>query len=335
MDFHQGVDILPIIIDRRNSMEIVVLDGYTLNPGDLNWTELQSLGRCTIYERTPVDTIIERAYNAEIVLTNKTVLTKAILQQLPKLKYIGVLATGYNVVDIVAAKQLGIIVSNVPAYSTMSVAQLVFALLFELTHHVGHHSNEVKNGRWTSHNDFSFWDFPLIELSGKQFGIVGYGNIGKAVAAIAVSLGMEVLVSTRSLKPTERSVRFVDIQTLFASSDVISLHCALNDETKHLINAKSLAVIKRSAFLINTGRGPLVDEQALADALNNGMLAGAGLDVLSSEPPSLNNPLPAAKNCIITPHLAWATTAARRRLMNTVVENIRCFINNKPINVVS
>lgn len=316
-------------------MDIVVLDGFTLNPGDLNWAELQLLGKCTIHDRTPIDTIVERAYNAEIVLTNKTVMTKEVLQQLPRLKYIGVLATGYNVVDIVAAKNMGIVVTNVPAYSTMSVAQLVFALLFELTHHVGHHSNEVRNGRWSSNNDFSFWDFPLIELSGKKFGIIGYGNIGKAVAAIADALGMEVLVSTRSLKPSVGSIRFVDIQTLFSSCDVISLHCALNDETKHLINDQSLSLMKQSAFLINTGRGPLVDEQALADALNSGKLAGSGLDVLSSEPPSIHNPLLSAKNCIVTPHLAWATTAARRRLMKNVVENIRCFINNKPINVVS
>ncbi len=316
-------------------MDIVVLDGFTLNPGDLNWAELQLLGKCTIHDRTPIDTIVERAYNAEIVLTNKTVMTKEVLQQLPRLKYIGVLATGYNVVDIVAAKNMGIVVTNVPAYSTMSVAQLVFALLFELTHHVGHHSNEVRNGRWSSNNDFSFWDFPLIELSGKKFGIIGYGNIGKAVAAIADALGMEVLVSTRSLKPSVGSIRFVDIQTLFSSCDVISLHCALNDETKHLINDQSLSLMKQSAFLINTGRGPLVDEQALADALNSGKLAGSGLDVLSSEPPYIHNPLLSAKNCIVTPHLAWATTAARRRLMKNVVENIRCFINNKPINVVS
>ncbi len=316
-------------------MNIVVLDGYTLNPGDLTWNELQSLGSCTIHDRTQNNSIVGRAHNAEMVLTNKTVLTKEILEQLPLLKYIGVLATGYNVVDINAAKSLGIVVSNVPAYSTISVAQLVFALLFELTHHVGHHSNEVKKGRWVSHNDFSFWDFPLIELSGKTFGIIGYGNIGKAVAAIADALGMEILVSTRSQNPSKGSARFVDKETIFKSSDVISLHCAFNDETKLLINTQTLSLMKSSAFLINTGRGQLVEEQALADALNNGALAGAGLDVLSTEPPSPQNPLLTAKNCIITPHIAWATKAARQRLMNAVVENVRCFINNRPINIVS
>ncbi|MDP1678217.1 MAG: D-2-hydroxyacid dehydrogenase [Bacteroidota bacterium] len=323
-------------------MNIVVLDGYTLNPGDLNWAELQSLGRCTIHDRTQSDKIIERAHNAQILLTNKTVLTREILEQLPQLKYIGVLATGYNVVDIVAAKTLGVIVTNVPTYSTMSVAQLVFALLFELTHHVGNHSDEVKKGRWSSHNDFSFWDFPLVELAEKKFGIIGYGNIGKAVAAIAVALGMEILVSTRTpenYKTFQASktwqVSFVDTDTLFKTSDVISLHYALTAETKHLVDARALALMKPSAFLINTARGQLVDEQALANALNNGLLAGAGLDVLSTEPPSANNPLLTANNCIITPHIAWATIAARQRLMNSVVENVRCFINNKPINVVS
>lgn len=316
-------------------MNIVVLDGHTLNPGDLNWNGLQSLGSCTIFDRTKSDEIIERALNAEILLTNKTVLTKETLEQLPRLKYIGVLATGYNVVDIVAAKKLHIVVTNVPAYSTMSVAQLVFALLFELTHHVGHHSTEVKKGRWSSHNDFSFRDFPLVELAGKKFGIVGYGNIGQAVAAIAAAFGMEVLVSTRSSKPSNSSARFVDRETLFKIFDVISLHCALNDETKHLINTQTLSTMKQSAFLINTGRGPLVDEHALANALNNGLIAGAGLDVLSTEPPSVHNPLLTAKNCIITPHIAWATIAARQRLMDRVVENVRCFIDNKPINVVS
>ena len=316
-------------------MNIVVLDGYTLNPGDLTWNELKSLGNCTIYDRTQPSEIITRAQHAEILLTNKTVLSQEIIFQLPNVKYIGLLSTGINVVDIAAAKEKNITVTNVPAYSTMSVAQLVFALLFELTNHIGHHSNEVKKGRWSSHNDFSFWDFPLIELSRKKFGIIGYGSIGKAVATIAVAFGMDVLVSTRSPKPSESSIRFVDKETIFKICDVISLHCALNDDTKHLINVHTLSTMKASAFLINTGRGPLVDEQALADALNNSLLAGAGLDVLSTEPPSHHNPLLTAKNCIITPHVAWATTAARQRLMDCVVENIRCFNNNKPINVVS
>lgn len=317
-------------------MNIVVLDGYTLNSGDLHWNELQTLGNCTIYDRTLPDEIVDHAKNAEILLTNKTVLAQNILEQLPQLKYIGVLATGYNVVDVVTAKKLGIIVTNVPAYSTMSVAQLVFALLFELTHHIGHHSDEVKKGRWSTCNDFSFWDFPLVELSGKKFGIIGYGNIGKAVARIAVALGMDVHVSTRSQQnQSDDHISFVHSETVFKTCDVVSLHCALTDETKFLINARTLSLMKQSAFLINTGRGPLVDEQALAKALNSGMIAGAGLDVLSTEPPLIHNPLLTAKNCIITPHIAWATLAARTRLMNTVVENVRCFINNKPINIVS
>ena len=316
-------------------MNIVILDGYTLNPGDLNWNELRSLGNCMIHDRTKPNEIIERAQNAEILLTNKTVLSREIIFQLPNVKYIGLLSTGVNVVDVIAAKEKNITVTNVPAYSTMSVAQLVFALLFELTNHVGHHSDEVQKGRWSSHNDFSFRDFPLIELSGKKFGIIGYGNIGKAVAAIAAALGMVVLVSTRSTKISDDSVHFVDKETLFKSSDVVSLHCAFNDETKHLVNARTLSLMKQSAFLINTGRGALVDEQALADALNSDSIAGAGLDVLSTEPPSIHNPLLTAKNCIITPHIAWASFEARQRLMNVVVENVRCFINNKPINIVS
>lgn len=316
-------------------MNIIVLDGYTLNPGDLSWNELRSLGECTIFDRTQQNEIIERAQNAEILLTNKTILGKETLEQLPQLKYIGVLATGYNVVDIAAARTLGITVTNVPAYSTMSVAQLVFSLLFELTHHVGHHSDEVRKGRWSSNKDFAFWDFPLVELSGKTFGIIGFGNIGKAVAKIAMALGMKVLVSTRSKHSSDGSVQFVDTETVFKSSDVVSLHCALTDDTKHLINSKTLLLMKRSAFLINTGRGPLIDEQALAVALNTGMLAGAGLDVLSTEPPSVQNPLLTAKNIIITPHIAWATFSARERLMNTVVENVRAFINGASQNVVN
>jgi glycerate dehydrogenase len=316
-------------------MNIVVLDGYTLNPGDLNWNDLQSLGHCIVHDRTQQNEIIERAHNAEILLTNKTVLGKEILEQLPQLKYVGVLATGYNVVDVAAARSLGITVTNVPAYSTMSVAQLVFSLLFELTHHVGHHSDEVRNGRWLSNKDFAFWDFPLVELSGKTFGIIGFGNIGKAVAKIAIALGMDVRVSTRSAHTSDNSVQFVDKETLFRSSDVISLHCALTDDTKHLINAQTLSLMKQSAFLINTGRGPLVDEQALANALNNGTLAGAGLDVLSTEPPSDRNPLLTAKNVVITPHIAWATFSARERLMKTVVGNVRAFISGTAQNVVN
>jgi glycerate dehydrogenase len=311
---------------------IVVLDGYTLNPGDLDWSELRSLGNCTIHNRTLPDEIIHRANEAEIVLTNKTVLSKEILEQLPRLRYIGVLATGYNVVDIAAAKKMNITVTNVPAYSTHSVAQTVFALLLELTHHAGHHSAEVRNGRWSANPDFSFWDFPLVELRGKTFGIVGYGNIGQAVARIAAAFEMNVVISTRTARTSGDS--FTDTETLLKTSDIVSLHCSLNDETQNLINAKRLAIMKPSAYLINTGRGGLIDEYALANALNNELLAGAGLDVLSIEPPK-DNPLLSAKNCIVTPHIAWASRSARERLMDAVVHNVQSFIEGKPVNVVS
>jgi glycerate dehydrogenase len=311
---------------------IVVLDGYTLNPGDLDWSELRSLGLCTIHNRTLPDEIIHRANETEIVLTNKTVLSKEILEQLPRLRYIGVLATGYNVVDIAAAKKMNITVTNVPAYSTHSVAQTVFALLLELTHHAGHHSAEVRNGRWSANPDFSFWDFPLVELRGKTFGIVGYGNIGQAVARIAAAFEMNVVISTRTARTSGDS--FTDTETLLKTSDIVSLHCSLNDETQNLINAKRLAIMKPSAYLINTGRGGLIDEYALANALNNELLAGAGLDVLSIEPPK-DNPLLSAKNCIVTPHIAWASRSARERLMDAVVHNVQSFIEGKPVNVVS
>ncbi len=317
-------------------MNIVILDGYTLNPGDLSWESLRSLGECTIHDRTALNDIVARARNSDIILTNKVPLTREILAQLPALKYICVLATGYNVVDIRAAKERGILVSNIPAYSTHSVAQLVFALLLELTHRTGDHSNAVRQGRWSSNPDFSFWDVPLIELKGKTFGIVGFGNIGKAVAAIASSFEMKVMISTRSRHSSaESKFEFTDTESIFRQSDVVSLHCALTDETYRLVNTARLSAMKQSAYLLNTGRGDLVDERALADALNRGAIAGAGLDVLSSEPPSKENPLLTAKNCIITPHIAWATLASRQRLMDTAVSNVRAFINKRPINVVS
>jgi len=322
---------------------IVVLDGFTLNPGDLSWESLTALGACTVHDRTAPGSVVERSQHAEIILTNKVVLSKEIIAQLPNLRYIGVLATGYNVVDTAAAKERGITVTNVPAYSTPSVAQTVFALLLELTHRTGHHSDEVRKGRWSSNPDFSFSDFPLTELHGKTFGIIGFGNIGRTVAKIASAFGMNVLVSSRTtytsqvLKTWEvtSDVAFTDKESLLRRSDIVSLHCALNEQTRLLINKERLQMMKPSAFLINTGRGPLVDEQALADALNDGRLAGAGLDVLSSEPPSPDNPLLSAKNSIITPHIAWASFAARTRLMDAAVNNIRSFINGAPVNVVS
>ncbi|MFA6469076.1 MAG: D-2-hydroxyacid dehydrogenase [Bacteroidota bacterium] len=320
-------------------MNIVVLDGYTMNPGDLGWSELQSLGTCTIYDRTSSNELFNRAQNAEIILTNKVPFPQEVIIQFPRLKYIGATSTGYNIIDIAAAKEKNIVVTNVPAYSTHSVAQLVFGFLLELSLGVSHHSSEVHKGRWSSNPDFAFWDFPLVELRGKTFGIIGFGNIGKAVAKIANAFEMKVLVSTRypetSGAGTIPDIVFTDVDTLLKESDVISLHCALTPDTKQFINTNRLSLMKPTAYLINTGRGALVDEQALADALNTGTLAGAGLDVLSTEPPQESNPLLTAKNCIITPHIAWASQAARKRLMDVVVSNIRSFIEGKPVNVVS
>ena len=317
-------------------MNIVVLDGYTLNPGDLSWAELKSLGDCAIHERTPSGEVLPRAANAEILLTNKTAITREHLSALPRLQYIGVLATGTNVVDLAAARERGIPVTNVPAYATASVAQLTFALLLELTLHAGHHSLSVHRGRWSRSPDFCYWERPLVEIAGLTLGLVGFGNIGRAVARIALACGMNVRVNVRR-PPAEppAGVRFADLETVFRQSDAVSLHCPLTSETRHLVNAERLGWMKRSAFLINTGRGPLVDEAALAEALNSGRLAGAGLDVLSVEPPPADNPLLHAKNCIITPHFGWATFAARRRLMQVAVDNVRAFLQGQAQNVVN
>jgi len=315
-------------------MKIVVLDGHTMNPGDLSWEDLERLGECAVYERTPPERVVERAAGAEIVLTNKVVLDGAVMARLPALKYIGVLATGYNVVDTAAARERGIVVTNVPAYSTRSVAQLVMALVLELAHHVGHHARTVREGRWTASKDFAYWDWPLVELDGLVMGIVGFGQTGRAVADLARAFGMRVLVHTRT--PTAGpGVEFVDLETLLRQSDVVSLHCPLTPETEGLVNAKRLVLMKPTAFLINTSRGPVVNERDLADALNSGRIAGAGLDVLSTEPPKADNPLLAAKNCFITPHTAWATHAARERLMRTVVENVQAFLAGRPQNIVN
>ena len=318
-------------------MKITVLDGYTLNPGDLSWDRLFSLGKVTLYDRTPQDKILERSLGAEVLITNKTPLTKETMNRLPDLKYIGVLATGYNVVDITAAKKRNIIDTNVPAYSTMSVAQLVFALLLELCHHVQRHSDSVMEGKWAQSPDFSYSDFPLIELSGKTLGIIGFGNIGKKVADIATAFGMNIIASCRhqSDQSERKNFRWAEINEILKQADVVSIHCPLTPETKGLINAESLKSMKSSAFLINTSRGPVVVEHDLADALNNGIIAGAGIDVLSAEPPSRDNPLFNAKNCLITPHIAWATKEARVRLMDIAVNNVAAFINGKPVNVVS
>jgi len=315
-------------------MKIVVLDGFTLNPGDLSWNDLQSLGSCEIYDRTPPPEVIRRSADAEILLTNKTKLTRELIQSLPKLRYIGILATGTNVVDLKAARERNITVTNVPGYGTQSVAQTTIALLLELCHRVGHHSQTVREGRWTRNIDWCYWDFPLIELGSLTMGIVGLGHIGRAVAELARAFGMRVLVYT----PTPKSadfVNFIDLETLFRNSDVITLHCPLTPETQNLVNAQRLSWMKPSACLLNTSRGGLIDERALADALNSEQIAGAGLDVLSTEPPPPNNPLLRAKNCLITPHLAWATRASRSRLMTMAVENIRAFLNGKSQNVVN
>jgi glycerate dehydrogenase len=331
-------------------MKIVVLDGYTLNPGDLSWDNLKALGPCEIHERTPAEQVLGRAAEATILLTNKTEIALEHIQNLPKLKYIGILATGTNIVDLSAARERGIVVSNVPAYGTRSVAQTTIALLLELTQHVGLHSQSVHQGNWTTNPDWCYWERPLIELDGLTMGIIGLGRIGTAVSRTAMSLGMNVIaVAGRKAAREKRGeansaerlagtlaplAKDVGLETLFRESDVVSLHCPLTPETKHLIDAERLSWMKPSAFLLNTSRGQLVNEYALAAALNSSKLAGAGLDVLSVEPPPANNPLLTAKNCIITPHLAWATKAARSRLMQVAVENVRAFVGGKPQNVV-
>ena len=317
-------------------MKIVGLDGYTLNPGDLSWDELRALGDCDIHDRLRDDELVPRAADAEIMLTNKMTVSRKHMSQLSKLRYIGVTATGYNIVDVEAARERKIIVTNVPAYGTASVAQMTFALLLELTQRTGHHAQTVREGRWSKSPDFCYWDFPLVELDGLTMGIIGLGRIGRAVARLAQAFGMKVIATGRSKPPDlPTGVAWTDLEALLRASDVVSLHCPLTPETKHIINAQRLALMKPSAFLLNTSRGPLVDEPALAAALRAGQIAGAGLDVLTEEPPPANHPLYTTPNCFITPHIAWATRAARARLMRVAVENVRAFINGKPQNVVS
>lgn len=318
-------------------MKITILDGYPLNPGDLSWEYLEKYGDLTVHQRTAPAEIAERAAGATAILTNKVPLDADMLKQLPDLKYIGVLATGYNIIDITYAKQQGIVVTNVPGYSTQSVAQLTFALLLELCHHVQRHSDRVKEGKWSRSPDFSFWDYPLIELSGKTIGIIGFGDIGKQVADIAAAFGMHVVAQSRTeTDQSHRSnFRWVKLDELLEQSDVVSLHCPLTPQTQELINTDTLSKMKTSAFLLNTSRGPLVEEESLAAALNAGKLAGAGLDVLTMEPPHANNPLFTAKNCLVTPHIAWATKEARARLMSTVEENLEAYVAGQPINVVN
>lgn len=312
-------------------MKIVVLDGYAANPGDLSWAPMEALGELCVYDRTPAAEVAVRIADADLVLTNKTVLTRELISGAPRLKYIGVLATGYNVVDVAAARELGVTVTNIPAYSTDSVAQLVFALLLEICQQVGHHSQAVHAGRWSSNPDFCFWDTPLIELAGKTMGIVGYGRIGKKVAEIARCFGMNVIAWTR----TPRDPECVSLDELLARSDVISLHCPLFPETQNLINRDTIAKMKDGAILINTSRGPVVNDADLRAALDSGKLYAAGADVSTIEPMPADNPLLGAKNMFITPHFAWATFEARTRLMDIATQNVRAFLSGAPINIVS
>ena len=317
-------------------MKIVILDGYTLNPGDLSWNDLAQLGKIEIYDRTSPEEVAERCEGFQAIITNKALITQDTIQSLPDLEYIGVTATGVNIVDCKAAAEHSIPVTNVPGYGPKSVAQMTFAHILNLTQRTGHHANEVSEGRWASCPDFCFTDFPLVELDGLTLGILGYGTIGKETARIGRAFGMKVIAHSRSLKENvEGEVEAVSMDTLFGQSDVLSLHCPLSPETDRVVNSENLAKMKSSAFLINTGRGQLVDEEALADALNAGHLAGAGLDVLSSEPPSPDNPLPQAKNCFVSPHIAWATYAARKRLLAATVNNLRSFMDGKTANVVN
>lgn len=313
-------------------MKICILDGYSLNPGDLDWSPVERLGDVTLFDRTPADKIVERAADADIVLTNKVPFSADTLRQLPRLRFICVLATGYNIIDTEAAARQGVVVANIPAYSTMSVAQMAFAHILNITNHVASYAREVADGKWTNCPDFRFWDSALTELAGKTMGIVGLGNTGMATARIAVAMGMKVVALTsKSADTLPEGITPAPLDDVLASADVVSLHCPLTPSTRHLINAASIAKMKPSAILINTGRGPLVDEQAVADALNGGRLAAFGADVLSQEPPRGDNPLLSARNCFLTPHIAWATLEARTRLMSTATENVRQFIAGEPV----
>lgn len=313
-------------------MKICILDGYSLNPGDLDWSPVERLGDVTLFDRTPADKIVERAADADIVLTNKVPFSADTLRQLPRLRFICVLATGYNIIDTEAATRQGVVVANIPAYSTMSVAQMAFAHILNITNHVASYAREVADGKWTNCPDFCFWDSALTELAGKTMGIVGLGNTGMATARIAVAMGMKVVALTsKSADTLPEGITPAPLDDVLASADVVSLHCPLTPSTRHLINAASIAKMKPSAILINTGRGPLVDEQAVADALNGERLAAFGADVLSQEPPRGDNPLLSARNCFLTPHIAWATLEARTRLMSTATENVRQFIAGEPV----
>lgn len=320
-------------------MKIVILDGYTLNPGDLTWEGFQSFGELAVYDRTPAENaedIIGRIGDAEIVFTNKTPLGRQVFESCRQLRYIGVLATGYNVVDIQAAKECGIVVTNVPSYGTEAVAQFTIAMLLEICSRVGYHDSRVHEGAWQACPDFCFWDMPLMELYGKTIGIIGFGRIGKAVGRLAKAFGMKVLAYANHPNDEGREIgEYVSLEQLFAMSDVISLHCPLNSSTEGLICRETIEAMKDGVILLNSSRGPLVAEQDLADALNSGKVYAAALDVVASEPVRDDNPLLSAKNCIITPHIAWAPRESRQRLMDIAVENLRAFLNGEQQNVVS
>jgi glycerate dehydrogenase len=323
------------MLSKNTSMNIVILDGYTANPGDLSWQGLEEIGEVTVYDRTKADETVARAADADIVLTNKVIISREIIAQLPRLKYIGVLATGYNVVDIEAAHERGITVTNVPAYSTESVAQMVFAHLLTVTNRTEHYAIENRNGRWTKNPDFCYWDFPHMELAGKTFGIVGLGNIGRRVAEIATAFGMHVkALTSKSADALPANIEKATLESILSTSDVLSLHCPLTDKTRHLINRETLRQMKPTAILINTGRGPLVDDQAVADALSGGRLAAFCADVLTEEPPKADNPLLKQPNAYMTPHIAWASKEARVRLVQVATDNVRAFINGRPQNMV-
>lgn len=320
-------------------MKIVVLDGYTLNPGDLDWDGLNALGEVTVYDRTSltdVQEVIERVGDAEVVYTNKTPMPKAVFDACPNIKFVGVLATGYNVVDVAAAKEKGIPVTNIPTYGTAAVGQFAIAMLLEICHHIAHHSDEVHKGRWETNDDWCFWDYPLIELAGKTMGVIGFGRIGQATGRIAKALGMRVIANDEHPSEAGKEIaEYVTREELYAQADVIALHCPLFPSTEGMINKESIARMKDGVIILNNSRGPLIVEQDLADALNYGKVYAAGLDVVSAEPIKGDNPLLGAKNCLITPHISWAPKESRSRLMNIAVENLRAFVNGEPVNVVN
>ncbi len=317
-------------------MKIVILDAYTVDQGELSWDGLTELAEVETYERTAPEEVIERCKGAEMVLTNKAVLDASVLNMLPRLQYIGVLATGYNVVDLEVASRQNIVVTNIPAYSTESVAQMVFCHLLNIVSHVDYYAIENRSGRWSNSPDFCYLDHDLIELNGKKMGIVGLGNTGMATARIATAFGLQVMAYTsKDEDDLPYGIKKVDLDTLFEQCDIISLHCPLSDDTFHLVNADRLAMMKPSAILINTGRGPLVDDAAVAEALNSNQLAAYGSDVITTEPPASDNPLLSAKNCYLTPHIAWATREARQRLINICTENVRAYLDGEPVNQVN